>query len=329
MDIFKSLYRQVFSVTPESYEALALRLFQFQYAHNPVYGAYVDYLGVAPQRITEMADIPFLPIELFKRHRVVTGSWKEECVFESSGTTGAVTSKHFVYDPRFYLQNCRLLFEKTYGESADYTVLALLPSYLERSGSSLVCMAEDFINRSADKRSGFFLHNTTELVSLLTELVKEGKKTLLLGVTFGLLALADKYRLYLKNVVVMETGGMKGRREEMLRTQVHKILQNAFGVDRVHSEYGMTELFSQAYAKGGGIFKPAGPLRVLMRDINDPLTISNELRSGGLNLIDLANVHSCCFIETGDLGKVHANGSFEVLGRLDHSDIRGCNLMLA
>ena len=328
MDIFKSLYRQVFSVTPESYEALALRLFQFQYAHNPIYGAYVDYLGVA-QRITELADIPFLPIELFKRHRVVTGSWKEGCVFESSGTTGAVTSKHFVYDPRFYLQNCRLLFEKTYGEPADYTVLALLPSYLERSGSSLVCMAEDFINRSADKRSGFFLHNTTELVSLLTELVKEGKKTLLLGVTFGLLALADKYRLDLKNVVVMETGGMKGRREEMLRTEVHEILQNAFGIDQVHSEYGMTELFSQAYSKGGGIFKPAGPLRVLMRDVNDPLTVSNELRSGGLNIIDLANVHSCCFIETGDLGKVHANGSFEVLERLDHSDIRGCNLMLA
>ena len=329
MDNFKSLYQQVFSVTPGSFSDLALQLFHFQYANNAIYRSYVDHLTVKPEKVTDVTQIPFLPIEFFKRHRVVTGSWEEERVFESSGTTGQVSSKHLVYDGDFYLDNCRLLFERAYGSLADYTVLALLPSYLERSGSSLIYMAEDFIKKSADKRSGFFLHNTEELVTLLTNLKKEGKKTLLLGVTFGLLDLAEKYQLDLSGTIVMETGGMKGRRKEMLRAEVHQVLKSAFNLEVIHSEYGMTELFSQAYSKGWGVFEPAGSMSVMMRDVNDPLTVSNNLRSGGLNIIDLANVHSCCFIETKDLGKVHGDGSFEVLGRMDNSDIRGCNLMLA
>lgn len=329
MDIFKSLYEQVFSVTPLSFNDLALQLFQFQYTNNAIYKAYVDHLTVDPQKVTKVTDIPFLPIEFFKRHRVTTGSWEESRVFESSGTTGQVSSKHLVFDGDFYLHNCRLLFERAYGPVADYTILALLPSYLERSGSSLIYMTEDFINHSSDKRSGFFLHNTEELVATLNELKTEGKKTLLLGVTFGLLDLAEKHELELGEVIVMETGGMKGRRKEMLRAEVHEILTKAFGVKKIHSEYGMTELFSQAYSTGWGIFQPAGSMHVMMRDVNDPLTVSKDLRSGGLNIIDLANVHSCCFIETKDLGKVRSDGSFEVLGRMDNSDIRGCNLMLA
>jgi len=329
MDIFKSLYQQVFSVTPEGFESLALQLFQFQYVHNPIYKAYVDHLTVNPSKVTELTSIPFLPIEFFKGHRVATGSWKEERIFESSGTTGMATSRHFVFDSSYYLQNCRQAFEMEYGSLSEYTILALLPSYLEREGSSLIFMAEDFIKKSGDSRSGFFLHNTGELVETLTQLRKEGRKILLLGVTFGLLDLAEAFQLDLEGVIVMETGGMKGRRKEMLRTEVHEVLTRSFGVDRIHSEYGMTELFSQAYSKGWGIFKPAGSMHVFTRDINDPLTVSNELRSGGLNIIDLANIHSCCFIETKDIGKVHENGTFEVLGRMDNSDIRGCNLMLA
>mgnify|MGYP001800280457 CR=1 FL=1 len=267
---FKSLYRQVFSVTPESFTDLAIQLFHFQYAHNAIYRSYVDHLTVKPEKVTDMTQIPFLPIEFFKRHRVVTGSWEEERVFESSGTTGQVSSKHLVYDGDFYLDNCRLLFEKTYGSLADYTILALLPSYLERSGSSLIYMAEDFINRSADKRSGFFLHDTEELVVLLTNLKKEGKKTLLLGVTFGLLDLAEQYELDLSGTIVMETGGMKGRRKEMLRAEVHQVLKSAFNLKVIHSEYGMTELFSQAYSKGWGVFEPAASMSVLMRADNEP-----------------------------------------------------------
>lgn len=328
MEIFKSLYQRVFSLKPEAFEALALELFQFQYTHNPVYRSYVKNLTVKSELVTSMTQIPFLPIELFKRHQIKTGSWKSESVFESSGTTGAVTSRHHVFNGQSYLQNCQLIFEDFYGPVSDYTILALLPSYLERENSSLVYMARDFISKSHDRRSGFFLDDQQELVRMLTELHEEGKPTLLLGVTFGLLDLAENVKLNLDNTLVMETGGMKGRRKEMVRSEVHQLLTNAFGVKSIHSEYGMTELFSQAYSKGWGIFSPGGSIRVFTRDINDPLHISTDLRSGGLNVIDLANIHSCCFIETKDIGKVYENGDFEVLGRMDNSDIRGCNLMV-
>lgn len=328
MEIFKSLYQRAFSLTPETFEPLALELFNFQYAHNTTYKAYVDNLTVKPELVTNMTQIPFLPIELFKRHEIKTGSWKSETVFESSGTTGAITSKHHVFNGRDYLYNCQLIFEQFYGRVSDYTVLALLPSYLERENSSLVYMARDFISKSDDARSGFFLNDQSGLAELLTTLQKEGKPTLLLGVTFGLLDLAENFGLVLDNVVIMETGGMKGRRKEMLRSEVHEVLTNAFGVSAIHSEYGMTELFSQAYSKGQGIFTAGSTMRVLTRDINDPLHVSTSLRSGGLNILDLANIHSCCFIETKDIGRVFKNGDFEVLGRMDNSDIRGCNLMV-
>ncbi len=328
MEIFKSLYERVFSLTSETFETLALELFNFQYKHNPVYRAYVDNLTVKPELVTSMTQIPFLPIELFKRHEIKTGSWKSTEVFESSGTTGAVTSRHHVFDGEYYLRSCRQIFKEFYGPVEDYTVLALLPSYLERENSSLVYMARDFINRSHDSRSGFFLNDQDALVRLLAELQEEKRSTLLLGVTFGLLDLAGHYQLDLKDVIIMETGGMKGRRKEMVRSEVHEVLTGAFGAEAIHSEYGMTELFSQAYSKGWGIFTPGSSIRVFTRDVNDPLHVSNDLRSGGLNVIDLANIHSCCFVETKDIGKVYKNGDFEVLGRMDNSDIRGCNLML-
>ena len=329
MEIFKSLYQRAFSVDESGFEPLALELFHFQYKHNAVYKAYVDHLTVNPALVTEMTQIPFLPISFFKGHNIQTGSWEAQTTFESSGTTGQVTSKHAVWQSTFYLENCRIQFERFYGPVKDYTVLALLPSYLERENSSLVLMAQDFIERSADNRSGFFLHNTDELVALLSTLQEEDKKVLLLGVTFGLLDLAEVYKIDLGDTIIMETGGMKGRRKEMLRAEVHDQLRAAFGVSKIHSEYGMTELFSQAYSKGEGIFEASGSIKVFTRDVNDPLLVSNKLRSGALNIIDLANVHSCAFIETQDLGKVHSDGSFEVLGRMDNSDIRGCNLMLA
>lgn len=329
MDIFKSLYQRVFSMSEVQFESLALELFHFQYKHNAVYKAYVDHLTVNPALVTEMTQIPFLPISFFKGHDIMTGSWNAQAVFESSGTTGQVTSKHLVWQTDYYLQSCRNYFEHFYGPVEDYTILALLPSYLERENSSLVLMARDFIERSSDGRSGFFLHNTDELIAMLNQLTAEKKPTLLLGVTFGLLDLAEMGPFDWQGVVVMETGGMKGRRKEMLRAEVHEVLTASFGVDRIHSEYGMTELFSQAYSKGEGIFEATGSIRVFTRDVNDPLFISNKLRSGALNIIDLANVHSCAFIETQDLGKVYDDGRFEVLGRMDNSDIRGCNLMLA
>lgn len=329
MENFKSLYEQVFSLDEKDFDNLALELFNFQYEHNSIYRSFVDHLTIKPEMVTSLTQIPFLPISFFKRHRIVTGSWKPQLIFESSGTTGQTPSRHEVFDTSCYLKNCRLQFERFYGSVENYTILALLPSYLEREHSSLVYMAQDFIWQSNDRRSGFFLDRYQDLIELLHQLSDEGKPTLLLGVTFGLLDLAEKSKLNLKNVIVMETGGMKGRREEMVRSEVHQRLTEAFGVNSIHSEYGMTELFSQAYSKGEGLFKVVGPLRVFTRDINDPLLISNELRNGALNIIDLANVHSCCFIATEDMGKVHPDGQFEVLGRMDNSDIRGCNLMLA
>ena len=328
MEIFKSLSERVFSLSPGQFDALALELFHLQYQHNPVYRDYVNHLTVNPEMVTKLTEIPFLPIQFFKNHAVKTGEWQATQVFESSGTTGQVTSRHEVYATDQYLQNCELIFETHYGPIENFTVLALLPAYLERSGSSLVLMAEHFISRSNDPRSGFFLYEHEPLMAQLEELKKEKRPVLLLGVTFALLDLAEKYSIDFPELIVMETGGMKGRRKEMTRQEVHAQLTQAFGVKTIHSEYGMTELFSQAYSKGWGIFQPSGSMCVMTRDVNDPLTISNELRSGALNIIDLANVHSCCFIETQDLGKVYPDGSFEVLGRMDNSDIRGCNLMV-
>uniref|UniRef100_UPI004048C38C acyl transferase n=1 Tax=Roseivirga sp. TaxID=1964215 RepID=UPI004048C38C len=312
-----------------SFAPLALDIFHFQYANNALYKAYVNGLGKRPSEVGRLEQIPFLPIEFFKGHTIKSGNWFSELFFESSGTTGQITSKHWVADKSFYLKIALQIFEQAYGSIKDFTVLALLPSYLERNNSSLVAMVDDFIQLSNDPHSGFYLNDHQALYKTLLEQKEVGKKTLLIGVTFGLLDFADIYQMDFPDLIVMETGGMKGRREELVREEVHAILKKSFGVSHVHSEYGMTELFSQAYAKADGLFECGKTMKVFTRDINDPLTVNNNLRSGVLNIIDLANVKTCSFIETKDVGKVHPNGKFEVLGRMDNADVRGCNLLVS
>ncbi|WP_339605861.1 acyl transferase [uncultured Roseivirga sp.] len=328
MDFVKSLYERVFSVDESSFEALALDVFRYQHQNNPVYRDFVNHLGVAIESVSKMEQIPFLPIEFFKTHTIKTGDWQSDICYESSGTTGQITSKHWVADEGFYLKIAEQIFAKTYGKVKDYTILALLPSYLERSNSSLVAMANRFIQISEDSSSGFFLNNAKQLYNTLLQCKKEEKKTILLGVTFGLLDFVDEFQIDFPDLIVMETGGMKGRREELVREEVHEILKRGFGVKNIHSEYGMTELLSQGYSQGNGVFRCGYTMKLLTRDINDPLTVTNQVRNGGINIIDLANVHSCAFIETKDLGKVYSDGTFEVLGRIDNSDVRGCNLMV-
>ena len=328
MNVFKSLSDQIFSFKNEDFENLALRIFKFQSHNNSVYNAYIRNLGIAIENVKSLDQIPFLPIEFFKTHKIKSGDWEVQSYFESSGTTGATTSRHYYPDQSFYLKNCEQIFSEFYAATSNYVWLALLPSYLERNGSGLVSMADHFIKEGGSEDSGFYLDQHDLLIDKLIALGKQKKQVVLLGVTFALLDLELQNEINFPELIVMETGGMKGRREELVRNDVHSLLKSKFGVDTIHSEYGMTELFSQAYSSGEGIFYPARTMRVICRDINDPLTISKDLKSGGLNVIDLANIHSCSFIETKDLGKVYENGSFEVLGRIDNSDIRGCNLML-
>lgn len=329
MDAVKSLCERIFYVDESSFSTLALDIFRFQYEHNEIYKIYVDGLGRNQADVICLEQIPFLPIEFFKNHALKSGSWESDLYFESSGTTGQITSKHWVADKAFYLKIAREIFKEAYGDISEFTVLALLPSYLERNNSSLVAMADDFISISNDPNSGFYLNNHNALFEMLKSLNAVGKKALLIGVTFGLLDFAEKYQIDFPELIVMETGGMKGRREELLREEVHSLLKKSFGVNQVHSEYGMTELFSQAYAKADGLFECGKTMKVFTRDINDPLTVDNNLRSGVLNIIDLANIYTCSFIETKDLGKVYPDGKFEVLGRMDNSDVRGCNLMVS
>ncbi len=314
--------------TSLEFEALALKVFQLQYAKNKVYKSYCDYLNITPNEIKTLKDIPFLPIAFFKSKKIITGTQKTTVIFSSSGTTGGSTSKHYVTDISLYEKSFRNAFELFYGDVSSYCILALLPSYLERSGSSLIHMAHDFINLSKYDESGFYLNNLDELKTTLLQLEAKGVKTLLLGVSFALLDLAEHFGVPLKHTTIMETGGMKGRRKEMIREEMHSFLQEKMGVAQIHSEYGMTELLSQAYSKGNGLFQCPPWMKVLTRDTEDPLSLQNAGKSGGINIIDLANSNSCSFIATQDLGRVYANGSFEVLGRFDHAEIRGCNLMV-
>lgn len=270
-----------------------------------------------------------MPVEFFKSHQVVTGGGEPDVVFTSSGTTGMITSSHLVTDVSWYVESFRRAFHLFYGDITEYTVLALLPSYLERKGSSLIYMAQDLTAQSSNPDSGFYLYNHDALFSNLQKQQQLGKPTILIGVTFALLDFVEQYTIDFPELVVMETGGMKGRRKEMIREDLHQTLCNGFGVNSIHSEYGMTELLSQAYSKGEGIFNCPPWMRILTRDPNDPLTLVVGGRTGGVNIIDLANINSCSFIATQDLGKVYADGSFEVLGRFDNSDIRGCNLLIA
>ncbi|WP_282783504.1 acyl transferase [Phaeodactylibacter xiamenensis] len=316
-------------VTASDFEPLALQVFKAQAACNPLYQRYLELLGQTPGQVQRLSDIPFLPISLFKNHTIQTGEWQSEAVFSSSGTTGAISSKHLLRSKAFYQQSARRGFETFYGSLKNYCVLALLPSYLERSGSSLVFMVEDFIRQSGHPDSGFFLYNTDELLQILQKCRNSQQPTLLIGVSFALLDLAEAHPTDLSGITIMETGGMKGRRRELTREELHAQLRQAFQVEQIHSEYGMTELLSQAYSTGNGLFRPAPTMQVRTREITDPFAQPATGRTGALNIIDLANLDTISFIATDDLGRVYEDGSFEVLGRLDASDVRGCNLMVA
>lgn len=325
----EALRAAIQAVTPETFPEVALSVFNYQRRANHIYAQFLDLLQIKPADVTQLTDIPFLPISLFKGFELQSGQWTPDRTFTSSGTTGATTSRHLLRDPHWYTTNARRTFEHIYGPLTDFTVLALLPAYLERQGSSLVFMADDFIRASQRPNSGFYLDNLDKLTSVLQSELAAGHRVLLLGVTFALLDLAERFSgTYSDRLVVMETGGMKGRRREMTRPELHELLQNGLGVTTIHSEYGMTELLSQAYAPENGRFIPAPTMRAFTRDVSDPLTLRNDSRTGALNLIDLANVDTISFIATDDLGKVFPNGTFEVLGRMDASDTRGCNLLV-
>lgn len=312
----------------EAFNAQALAVFRFQENHVAIYKRYIAYLGRNVSDVQHYTDIPFLPIEFFKTQEVIAEGQNPQITFTSSGTTGSVTSKHLVAHPSFYEQSYNQAFQRFYGDPSEMAILALLPSYQEREGSSLIYMVNDLISQSQVPESGYFLYDHQALFETLTTLKEKGIKTMLFGVTYALLDFIDAYPIEFPDLIVMETGGMKGRRRELIRTELHNLLRAGFGVSHVHSEYGMTELLSQAYAKQDGIFQTPPWMKVLMRDTNDPLTLLQNRQTGAINIIDLANTLSCAFIATQDLGKLHADGQFEILGRFDHSDIRGCNLLV-
>ena len=313
--------------TNAEFEALALDIFRFQFENNSVYRSFCDLLYKHPSDVNSLTEIPFLPIQFFKTHNVLSSMAKVEKIFTSSGTTGSTTSKHQVTNLSIYEESYLKGFTHFYGNIENYVVLALLPSYLERDGSSLIYMVDDLIQKSNHPESGFYLNNLQDLAKTLNRLEAKGQKTLLIGVSFALLDLVEQFQFSLKHTIVMETGGMKGRRKEIIRQELHDKLQKGFGINQIHSEYGMTELLSQAYSKGTGIFECPPWMKILTRDTEDALTILPTNKTGGINIIDLANVNSCAFIATQDLGKTSENNQFEIIGRFDNSDIRGCNLM--
>ena len=320
---------EIFSISNQKqFEKIALKVFRFQYENNLVYREFCDFLKTDVQKVKTLEQIPFLPIQFFKSHTVISNKNTIQKTFTSSGTTGMTTSKHFVTDISIYEESYRKGFSQFYGNIEDYVILALLPSYLEREGSSLIYMVEDLIQMTTNSESGFYLHNHEELIEKLIRLDTSGQNVILIGVTYALLDLIEKKSFQLQNTIIMETGGMKGKRKEMIREELHEQLCQGFGVTAIHSEYGMTELLSQAYSLGNGIFECPSWMQILIRDTEDALTYVAEGKSGGINVIDLANINSCSFIATQDLGKKNPNGSFEVVGRFDNSDIRGCNLMV-
>jgi len=310
------------------FNKLAIEIFHYQLKTNKIYHDFVLHLYGKQPRINNYKHIPFLPIELFKTHKIASGNFEPQTVFTSSGTTGMQTSKHFVKDVSVYKNSFVKSFRCFFGNPEDYVILALLPSYLEREGSSLIFMAEELISLSKSPESGFYLNEYERLASLLQKLKNSNKKIMLLGVSFALLDLAEQFSVDFPQLIVMETGGMKGQRKEILRQELHEQLKKGFGVNRIYSEYGMTELLSQAYSKGEGIFETPPWMKILIRDANDPLSLLPDGKTGGINIIDLANLYSCSFIATRDLGKLNDSGQFEVLGRFDNSDVRGCNLMV-
>ena len=306
-----------------------LEVFRFQYQHNEVYRRFAGLTGRTPDKVKRVEDIPFLPVEMFKTHQVVSAGPPYDAVFRSSGTSGMTFSRHYVKNLALYREAFLRGFEMFYGPVSQYVILALLPSYLEREGSSLVYMVSELIRRSGKAESGFYLKNTEDLIRQMEKSERAGQKTVLIGVSFALLDLAESVRMNLKHTIVMETGGMKGRRKEITRMELHEKLMEAFGVDAIHSEYGMTELLSQAYSKGEGKFRTPPWMKILIRDSEDPLAYLPAGKTGGINIIDLANIYSCSFLATQDLGKINDDGTFDVLGRFDNSDVRGCNLLIA
>lgn len=335
---------KIFSVTAGSFREIALEIFRFQYASNPVYHSYVDTLGIKPVKVDALENIPFLPISFFKTDEIKTGKFNAEAIFESSGTTQTTNSHHHVKDVSLYVESFTRGFINVYGQITQWCVLGLLPSYLERENSSLVFMVERLIEQTNHPQGGFYLNDLENLNQTVGILEKAKQKTLLIGVTYALLDFAEQFPMELNNTTVMETGGMKGRREELTRMEVHERLKKAFRKNEIHSEYGMTELLSQAYAVKDGILHCPPWMRVMIREEEDPLAVNgresivdrHQLTThhspltalmGAINIIDLANVYSCSFIATDDIGKLYPDGSFEVLGRMDGSDLRGCSLL--
>lgn len=324
-----SISKNIFSINDEkAFQAQALATFKFQAVNCQVYKEYIYHLKIDVNQVLDIEQIPFLPIGFFKTHSVLSSQKPIEITFSSSGTTGMVQSSHHVTDVSLYEQSYLQAFEQFYGKVSDYCFLALLPSYQQRSGSSLIYMVNDLIEKSTHPQSGYFLYNHDDLLHTLTDLKKKNQPTVLIGVTYALLDFIENFDLHFPELIVMETGGMKGKRKEMVREELHEQLTKGFGVPAIHSEYGMTELLSQAYSLGEGVFQCPGWMKILVRDTNDPLTLIAQGKTGGINVIDLANVNSCAFIATQDLGKINSDGNFEVLGRFDNADIRGCNLLV-
>jgi len=325
---FTAFKHSIFNLqSPFEFNETALSLFRYQYRNNDIYKRFVDALGVSESQVYHPEYIPFLPVGFFKTHKVITGDFPEEVIFESSGTTGADTSKHYVADTDLYEQSFTHGLQLFYGDFSQYAVFALLPSYLERQNSSLVYMVEKILQKSNRQMGGFYLNELAALQEQLQEAKSRGLKIILIGVTFALLDMAESFPVNIPDAIIIETGGMKGRRKELTRVELHVQLCRSFGVEKIHSEYGMTELLSQAWSAGDGIFRCPPWMKVMIADINDPLSFLESGRTGGINIIDLANLNSCSFIATQDLGRVFEDGSFEVLGRFDNSDIRGCSLL--
>lgn len=327
MDQMREIRRKLGEIDAENFDSLAMEVFHWQAQMNPVYRSYLRYLGINPQKVDNPEEIPHLPVSAFRLHRVVSGKRPIERSFASSSTTGSIPGRHYVADLSLYRESVLRTFRKYYGEPENYRIFPLLPSYLERKDASLVHMVNMLMEAGKQKEKNFYLHNYEKLAGDLRKQEGGERKILLIGVTFALLRFAEEFPLDLGEAVVMETGGMKGRGRELTREEVHARVKSAFGVASVHSEYGMTEMLSQAYSKGEGLFEPAPTMKVSIRDIQDPFELKAAGETGVIRIIDLANLYSCSFLETGDLGKMHADGRFEVLGRMDHSEVRGCNLM--
>jgi len=318
-----------FTITSEDeFNAGALAVFQYQAENVLVYRQYVQLLGVNPLEVYHYTQIPFLPVSLFKSQEIIAKNLNPEIVFTSSGTTGMITSQHQVAKVNLYEQSFLRGFQNSYGAIGEYCIIGLLPAYLERSGSSLVYMVDQLIKQSNHPESGFYLNQYAELRQLLQQLKTNKQKTILIGVTFALLDMAENFSVDFPELIVMETGGMKGRRKEIVREELHHILSKGFGVEKIHSEYGMTELLSQAYSNGDGLFNCPPWMKINIREINDPKQLVKNGITGGVNIIDLANYYSCAFISTQDLGKIHPDNQFEIVGRFDNADLRGCNLLI-